>query len=85
MEDDPIKIARLQVEMENVKEVLKELVLKVDRFTESVKAENSRWATKEDLQRIEAKTNRFLWLSNLFTAVAVSVVTFLVIDFLQNK
>lgn len=83
-ENDSVKIAKLQVEMENIKEIVKDLSTKFDRFLDKFDQEQNKWADKAELRRVEEKAIKNRWVSNVVTAVLVEVITLLVINFIQH-
>ncbi len=83
-EADPVKIAKLQVEMENVKELLKSLVSKFDKFNESFQVGSDQWATKDELKALESKFPRFIWVTNIITGIVVSVITALIVAYVAK-
>jgi hypothetical protein len=81
-ETDAVKIGRLEERMKTVEGKLDQAITKLDAVLEGLA---EKYATKEELAMVEKKAVRFVWITNLITAVASPLLVFLIIDFLKNK
>jgi hypothetical protein len=80
-ESTEVKIGRLDERMKAVEGKLDQVIEKLDIITHEL---TEKYATKEELQKVEARAIKNRWIDGLVVAMFTSAVTFLVIDYIKG-
>lgn len=77
-----------EVKLGRLDERMKVMESKVDTLIDEVRslhdALSTRYATKEDLARVETRATKFLWVTNIASAIVSPLIVFLVVEYLKT-